>query len=64
MSVAYQLGWLACNDDKTLNDNPYPRETEDFHAWRQGWIEKDRHERDKSDVLTSLGYFGPTANEK
>jgi hypothetical protein len=38
----YELGWIASADKKKLTDNPYPRGTDAYQFWLEGWVEGER----------------------
>lgn len=43
MDEVEQQGWDDRLHDLSFSDNPYPRRTEAFDAWRKGWAAADNH---------------------
>ena len=38
---AYEEGVIARHEGKMLNANPYPRDSNHYRGWRDGWDEED-----------------------
>lgn len=34
-------GWLACDFEKPISDNPHEPYTDDFWEWRDGWFARN-----------------------
>ena len=55
---AYDEGFRARLEGKSVNDNPHGPQSQDFEEWREGWEDQNYHLNARDEALKSIGWFG------
>ncbi len=56
--TAYGEGFSAFKKGLDFSWNPYPKGTQQWFDWAEGWTDHEHHDADKDDALNSIGWFG------
>jgi hypothetical protein len=49
-------GWKARQRGEPEACNPYQYGSDDWEAWRGGWLDLDQHEKDKDEAMRSIAW--------
>lgn len=55
---AYDEGFRARLEGKTVHENPYATFTQENNDWREGWEDQNYHLNGRDEALNSIGWFG------
>lgn len=55
---AYDEGFRARLEGKTVHENPYATFTQENNDWREGWEDQNYHLNGRDEALKSIGWFG------